>query len=72
MWGMYPLMKSLSEYLNTENVTQKEFADMIGVKQSMVSKLASGKTKPGLALAVLIERKTGGVVSPKCWLEDAA
>lgn len=36
----------LSEYLQTKNLTQVEFAKVIGVKQSQVSEWLRGKAKP--------------------------
>ncbi len=37
----------LSDYLICNNLTQTQFASLIGVKQSQVSEWLKGKAKPG-------------------------
>ena len=37
----------LEEFLKVNNLTQTEFANKIGVKQSQVSEWLKGKAKPG-------------------------
>ena len=37
----------LEEFLKLNNLTQTEFANKIGVKQSQVSEWLNGKAKPG-------------------------
>ncbi|WP_420892181.1 helix-turn-helix transcriptional regulator [Paracoccus pantotrophus] len=66
-------MSILSSYLAREGLTQREFATRIGVDQSIVSRLLKsgqpGGTKPGLPLAIRIERETGGAVPAASWVE---
>ena len=65
-------MTKLSEYLTDHDISQNDFAEKIGTTQATVSRLVSGKVKPGLPLAVLIERETGGIVPPSSWVENKA
>lgn len=65
-----PRMNPLRAYLADAGVTQVRFAEMIGVKQSMVSRLLSGAALPSLQTAVKIERKTGGAVPASAWVPE--
>lgn len=61
-------MTHFKKYLRESNSLQSDFANKIGVKQSTVSRLSSGTTKPSLELAVIIERETGGAVPASSWI----
>ena len=61
-------MVTLAEYLATENISQEAFGLRVGVKQATVSRLASGVQRPGLPLAVAIERATAGAVPASSWI----
>lgn len=63
-------MNPLRTYLAAEGVTQVRFAEMIGVQQSMVSRLLKGKARPSLETAVAIERATGGAVPAATWVPE--
>jgi transcriptional regulator with XRE-family HTH domain len=62
MWGMM----TLSQYLNTKNIRQAEFARLIGATQGTVSKLSKDR-QPSLDLAAKIERATDGAVPASSW-----
>lgn len=62
MWGMM----TLSQYLNTKNIRQAEFARLIGTTQGTVSKLGKDR-QPSLDLAAKIERATDGAVPAASW-----
>lgn len=65
-------MSSLSTYRAENGVSQRSFAKMIGVDQSIVSRLENGMV-PSLTLAARIERATSGKVPALSWIkEDAA
>jgi plasmid maintenance system antidote protein VapI len=64
-------MKNLHTYLAEQRITQAGFAAKIGVTQATVSKLIAGTTKPGLDLAVRIERMTDGAVPVDTWVGPA-
>lgn len=53
---------TLRQYLFETRVKQREFADRIGVSESLVSRLKSGSRKPTALVARLIEKHTQGKV----------
>lgn len=62
-------MEQLATYLAQTGEPQWRFAARVNVKQSMVSRIAKGKAKPGLDLAVRIERATDGAVPVEVWVD---
>lgn len=62
-------MGQLSTYLRKNRIRQGEFADLVGVTQGLVSRLANGTSKPGLDLAVRIDKATRGAVPVHSWVE---
>lgn len=52
-------MRTLSTYLETHEITQQAFADLIGVSQPTVSGYLSGEQKPRLKNLLRIAEKTG-------------
>jgi transcriptional regulator with XRE-family HTH domain len=64
-------MMDLTQYLKAENLTQAQFAERINVRQSTVSKLCSGVTRPSLDMALVIESATGGLVPVAAWSDRA-
>jgi plasmid maintenance system antidote protein VapI len=69
---MHPLhnggMTKLHTYLTQQGIKQATFAALVGVNQATVSKLCRGVARPGLDLAVSIERVTGGGVPADAWV----
>jgi transcriptional regulator with XRE-family HTH domain len=54
-------MKTLSQYLTDRGITQKEFADRVGLDQATISRICRGSS-PSLHAALKIETETGGAV----------
>jgi len=63
-------MEKLKSYMAGAKVTQKAFADMIGIHESVVSRFISGSAKPSLKTAGIIEQVTRGKVPAGCWFAD--
>ena len=63
-------MTHFQRYLMTRfNGNQRELAQALDISQPYTSLLLSGKKRPSLALAVRIERATGGLVPVHSWVE---
>ncbi len=54
----------LSDWLARKGVTRTKFAEMIGVTPSHITGLCQGVTCPSLKIALAIEEKTNGEVTP--------
>lgn len=65
MWDM----SHLAEYLTQNGLTQSEFAERVGITQSVVSRLARRRIKPHIDLAAAIERETRGAVPAVSWAD---
>jgi DNA-binding XRE family transcriptional regulator len=61
-------MNVLKKYRKDVSIRQTEFAEVVGVTQSTISKIESGEINPSLELAVAIERATGGAIPPSSWV----
>lgn len=61
-------MNQFATYVRDAGLSQKAMADTLGVDPSIISRLAAGKMKPGLDLAVAIERATNGKVTAVSWV----
>ncbi len=44
----YELIKEIIRERNEQNLTQKQFADRVGIKQSNISRLESGNYNPSM------------------------
>ena len=62
-------MEKLAAYLEEHKISQREFARLIGIDNSVVSRFLSRDAKPKLATAVRIERATNGAVPVSAWME---
>ena len=60
-------MMTLKQYLQEKRIRQTAFARSLGVSDCHVSELVNGQKRPGLQLAVKIERATGGAVPAVSW-----
>jgi DNA-binding XRE family transcriptional regulator len=58
----------LAKWRAYEKKTRAETAQFLEISVSMVTQLENGSSRPGLELAVDIEKKTGGYVSATSWL----
>ncbi len=63
-------MTNLAQYLKKKKLRQYQFAELVGVKQSFVSRLKAGHVMPSLELAVKIERATKGAVKAVSWVSE--
>jgi transcriptional regulator with XRE-family HTH domain len=48
---------NLAQYLKQSGITQQEFADILGVSQSYISRVANGIQEPSLEMALQISEK---------------
>lgn len=53
---------NLKAYLAQQNMTVKEFSDLIGVRNTYLSAIIHGRYKPSARLSKSIEYHTGGKV----------
>lgn len=56
-------MQALSEYLEGNAITQKAFAQTIGISKSFLNDIVKRRRTPGLDVALRIRDATGGNVS---------
>ena len=67
-------MNKLAQYLKETETRQADFAELIGVQQGTVSRLAKGSLIPQIPLALRVERATNMAVDLHSWVklpEDA-
>lgn len=57
----------LSDYLAERKLKPSQFAGMLGVTPSTLSRILRGHRKPSIALASKIDRETRGMVSVHDW-----
>ena len=55
-------MAKLSEYLKDASITQRRFAERVGISPSYLNEIAQELKTPGLDLALRIHSETGGLV----------
>jgi DNA-binding transcriptional regulator YdaS (Cro superfamily) len=61
-------MSKLAAHLNTNGLSQRAFAAIVGVDPSIISRLTRAEMTPSLTLAVAIERATQGAVPAESWV----
>jgi hypothetical protein len=61
----------LRDYLLDVNVTQVEFAKLVGINRPYLNLIIRGRRIPGKHLAVIISNMTGGVVSSKSLMDGS-
>lgn len=66
------VMENLATYLKSRGISQREFARLLGVDPSIVSRLVHDLMRPSLELAVRIERLTNGLVTAASWVPVSA
>lgn len=71
-----PARYRLALWLVTTGLTQEEAGERFGCHQATVSKIVLGHRRPGLRIALAIERVTSkwveGAIAMKEWLPEAA
>lgn len=65
-------MSSLSQYLEARSINQRQFAAMVGVDPSIISRLVADKMRPSLELAAAIQEATSGEVPAVGWVLESA
>ena len=60
---------TLHEFLIKEGFTQQQFAELIGVRQSSVSKWLQGDSRPSWSIIKKIKEVTDGKVTADSFLE---
>jgi transcriptional regulator with XRE-family HTH domain len=63
-------MTKLTTYLSEASISQAKLSEVLGISRSHMSLLVSGERKPGLDLAVAIERATDGAVPASSWVDE--
>lgn len=63
-------MKTLAEYLTEHAITQRAFAERLGVSRGHMSEIVSRAKSPSLQLALRIVAETGGSVHVSSLLSD--
>lgn len=65
-----PGHERLSEYLVAKELSVRAFALLVECSKSYIGMLKTGSAKPGLELAIQIERSTSGAVPCLSWYPD--
>lgn len=63
-------MTLLAQHLDAAGLSQADFAGRVKCSPSFLNELVKGSKKPGLDLAVRIERETRGAVPAQSWVAD--
>jgi transcriptional regulator with XRE-family HTH domain len=64
------LAMTLDEYLTQNDLTETEFARLVGCSQGTINKLRNGKTNPTMTMLQAISRATDGAVTPNDFLPE--
>lgn len=60
---------TITEYMESEGLTQREAARQLGLDEGQFSRYVNGRQRPGIPMAVAIEKATGGKVDVASWLK---
>lgn len=60
----------LKEYLRIQKIRYRTFAEELGVAEQSLKNMVAGTSRPGLLLALKIEKLTKGQVTPQQLAED--
>ncbi len=63
-------MNKLKQHLETHGISRKDFAEQIGIDQSVLSRFCNSLARPGLDKAIAIERATDGAVPASSWVDE--
>lgn len=69
-----PILKygKLGTWVSAQGWNRQQLADKLGISLATASRLCSGLRRPGLELAIQIEKLTRGAVPVTCWTEVPA
>jgi transcriptional regulator with XRE-family HTH domain len=59
----------LAAYLNEHQLTDADFAELVGCDRTTILRLRTGKHKPSPPLMEEIAKKTGGLVQPNDYFD---
>lgn len=59
--------EKLAAHLAEREITDKAFAERIGVSKWRMSKIRNGRARPNLDEAAAIEKATGGKIKASAW-----
>lgn len=57
----------LKQFIKDSGVSQREWAQRLGITEGYLSRILSGEKKPSLDLAAEIERQTGKAIMAASW-----
>ena len=60
-------MDQLAKYLTKHKLSQKEFAELLGVSPPLVCQWLAGRRRPDLTHALEMEKATGGEIPVSAW-----
>lgn len=63
-------MEKLATYLASKGISQKQFAALVNIHPSVISRFLRGEAKPSLDTAFIIERATKGRVKAASWTSE--
>lgn len=55
---------NLKKYLREKKIRYREFAEQLGINEQSLKNIIAGTSRPGLMLALKIEKLTNGEVTP--------
>ena len=61
---------TLAAHLKAQNLSDRQFGEIIGVTQPTIWRYRTGERLPDARMARTIEKHTNGEVSFKCWMRD--
>lgn len=61
---------NLKEYLESKKITQKRFAELLGITYNHFGKIINGREKAGIKLAQKIEDLTRGVIKKESLINE--
>lgn len=64
-------MDLLDQHIRSLGLTRSAFARRLGISAPYLTQILTGAKRPGLELAVAIERETGGAVPATAWIPQA-
>ena len=65
-------MEKLRLYLESQKLSQRDFAAQLGWDRTILSRIMTGALEPTLERAAAIEAATGGAVPMQAWVPPAA